>query len=157
GRSARATSPSSVHRRPHRMSRCCEWRRIRHGSARVHVTATQLSVEVHGTAVQGCELELYGVTGRHTLRLDQPGTTVISSEAGLPGAARLWLKRGTPWLDYRSLDPHSGWTATGSSGLTGVDIDVPVDPQTAVEALISVGEGPRVEYKSKFPGKAAAE
>jgi Schlafen, AlbA_2 len=123
----------------------------------VHVTATQLSIDVQGVDVQGCELELNSATGPSTRRVDRPGTIVIYLEDGLPADGWLWLKRDTTWLDYRSLDPRSGWTAQGKGGPTGVDIDVPFEPQAAVEALVAAGEGPQVEYKRQLPGKAAQE
>jgi hypothetical protein len=35
-------------------------------------------------------------------RLDGPGTAALPSD-GLPGSAWFWLKRGSRWLDYRSI------------------------------------------------------
>lgn len=114
----------------------------------MHVTATQVTVEVHGDAVAGCELELYGVTDRTSQRLDGPGTVTFSLAHGLPDHAWLWLKRGTNWLDYRSVSPRSGWT--GDLARAGVEIEVPIDSQVSVEALIAAGEGPRVEFKREL-------
>jgi predicted HTH transcriptional regulator len=58
------------------------------------------------------------------------------------------LKRGATWLDYRSIYPASAWT--GDLPAAGVAFDEPVDPTTKIEALLSVGEGPQVEYKEKL-------
>jgi predicted HTH transcriptional regulator len=67
---------------------------------------------------------------------------------GLPQHAWLWLKQDTTWLDYRPLDPHSGYT--GELARAGVDIDIPIEPQANVEALLAAGEGLRVEFKEQL-------
>jgi hypothetical protein len=108
----------------------------------VHVTATQVGVQVHGTAVQGTELELFGTSDRSHRRLDGPGTVTFTVSNGLPKSAWLWLKRGSSWLDYRSIDARSGWT--GDLARAGVEIEQPVEPQANIEALIASGEGPQL-------------
>ncbi|MEU0029105.1 ATP-binding protein [Streptomyces sp. NPDC006335] len=115
----------------------------------VHITATELKVTVEGDDVHGVNLELYGVTGRRVQRADTPGHIVIPLPHGLPAHAWLWLKRGTNWLDYRSIDPASAWT--GDLRRAGVEIDLPVDPVATMEALIASGEGPRLEFKQMLP------
>jgi hypothetical protein len=119
---------------------------------RIRVTATQLAVEVRGGSLDGCELELSGVTGRAAQPVSSPGELIFPLESGLPEHAWLWLKNGTRWLDYRSIDPRSGWT--GDLARAGVDIDVPADPQANIEALLAAGEGPHLEYKSRLPEDA---
>jgi hypothetical protein len=119
---------------------------------RVRVTPTQLAVEVHGTAVDGAELELNGVTGRSTQPLTGPGTVVFPLERGLPASAWIWLKRDTTWLDYRSVDSGSGWT--GELARADVEFDIPVEPQANIEALLAAGEGPQIEYKRQLPATA---
>lgn len=37
-----------------------------------------------------------------------PGEVTFPLDRGLPEHAWLWLKNGTRWLDYRSIDPGSG-------------------------------------------------
>lgn len=115
----------------------------------VHVTATELTAEVLGTAVAGAELELFGTTDRSQRRLDGPGTITFPLSDGLPASAWLWLKRGLQWLDYRPIDARSGWT--GEHGRAPVEIEQPVDPQANIEALIASGEGPRLEFKERLP------
>ncbi|MFI1536524.1 helix-turn-helix domain-containing protein [Streptomyces anandii] len=115
----------------------------------VHITATELKVTVEGDDVHGVDLELYGVTGRTVQRVDTPGRIVIPLPHGLPAHAWLWLKQGTNWLDYRSIDPVSAWT--GDLRRAGVEIDLPVDPVATMEALIASGEGPRLEFKQMLP------
>lgn len=117
----------------------------------VHITATEASVAVHGEAVAGCELEMYGVAERISQPLDGPGTVVFPLAGGLPRHAWLWLKHETTWLDYRPVDPESGYA--GDLARAGVNIDVPVDPQANIEALIAAGEGPHVEFKEQIAGR----
>lgn len=118
----------------------------------VHVTPTELTADVHGDGVSGCELELFGETGRGSLRLAGPGPVALPLDRGLPASAWLWLKQGTAWLDYRSIDSRSGWT--GDLSRADVEFDMPVDPQANVEALLAAGEGPQVEYKRQLPENA---
>jgi hypothetical protein len=118
----------------------------------VHVTASQLTAEVCGIDVAGAELELFSESIRDTLRISGPGTVAFPLPSGLPSSAWLWLKRGTSWLDYRSLDIRSGWT--GDLYRAEVTIDVPVEPQANIEALIYSGEGPKVEFKEMLPTSA---
>lgn len=118
---------------------------------RVHVTPTQLVVAVEGSRVNGAELELFGVSERSSRWLEAAGEATFPLAQGLPAHAWLWLKRGTTWLDYRSLDPGSGWT--GDLDRAGVQIEVPVEPQAHIEALIASGEGPQVEFKEFLPAK----
>ena len=115
----------------------------------VHISPTEMTVDIEGDTVAGSELELYGTTGRTARNLDGPGTVVFPLASGLPEHAWLWLKRGTNWLDYRSVFPQSGWT--GNLRQAGVEIEAPVDPQANVEALIAMGEGPQVEFKEMLP------
>ena len=68
----------------------------------VRVTATQLTVEVNGTSLEGCELELFGVTGRASQRISSAGEVTFSLDRGLPEHAWLWLK--IPTRPYRG--PH---------------------------------------------------
>lgn len=114
----------------------------------VHVSAAEMTVEVRGTNVAGSILELYGVSDRVSQRLDAPGTITLPLANGLPDDAWLWLKRGARWLDFRSISPRSGWT--GDLARAGVEIEVPVDPQASVEALIAAGEGPQTEFKREL-------
>jgi hypothetical protein len=115
----------------------------------VHITATQLTVEVDGRAVAGAQLELYGATDRSAQLLEGPGTVVFDLADGLPDYAWIWLNRGLDWLDHRSLDSRRA--SAEDLAARGVDIDIPVEPAEAVEALIFSGEGPYLEFKRKLP------
>jgi hypothetical protein len=119
---------------------------------RVHVTPAELTADVRGSRVSGCELELYGEADRGSRSLAAAGTVGFALDRGLPASAWLWLKQGTSWLDYRSIDARSGWT--GDLARADVEFDLPVDPQASVEALLAAGEGPQVEYKRQLPDTA---
>jgi predicted HTH transcriptional regulator len=64
---------------------------------------------------------------------------------GLPGEAWLWLKKGTEWIDFRSLN----------SGRQGVTFDLPEDEVANLSALIATGEDGQLEFKSQLPAKDA--
>lgn len=118
----------------------------------IKVGPDELSAEVRGNQVEGCELELFGTSGRSTQRLDRPGTVTFPLERGLPPNAWLWLKRDTRWLDYRVIDPRSAWA--GEPGRASVEFDLPSEPQANIEALLAAGEGPQVEFKRQLPETA---
>ncbi|MGW1148505.1 AlbA family DNA-binding domain-containing protein [Streptomyces sp. NPDC002454] len=115
----------------------------------VHVTPTELIVNVEGDGLDGAHLELFGASDRRAERLSGPGVTRLPLPGGLPKDAWLWLKCGASWLDYRSLDPHSTWTH--SLAASGVTVEEAADPRATIEALIAGGEGPQVEFKEKLP------
>jgi hypothetical protein len=89
----------------------------------VHVTPTELTVDIHGGRVAGSELELFGEAGRCSLRLAGSGPVALRLDRGLPASAWLWLKRGTSWLDYRSIDSRSGWTGDVACADVGLVVD----------------------------------
>jgi hypothetical protein len=100
----------------------------------------------------GARLELFSGTDRAEEPVTTPGKATFPLEHGLPPDAWLWLKQGTDWLDYRSIDPRSSWSADLEHA--GVTIDVPTDPQANVEALLAAGEGPQIEFKRELPATA---
>jgi hypothetical protein len=115
----------------------------------VHVTPTQLTAQVHGNGLTDARLELFSATDRAEEPIAVEGPVAFPLDYGLPPDAWLWLKQGTEWLDYRSIDPRSSWSA--DLEFAGVTIDVPSDPQANVEALLAAGEGPEVEFKRELP------
>ena len=116
----------------------------------IHITATQLTVEVIGNDLRGADLELFSPTRRHTITLGGPRTLSFALPEGLPASnVWLWLKREGAWLDYRSLS--APWITDDLLNQSGVKIDLPVEPQAIVEALVYAGEGPRVEFKGELP------
>ena len=118
----------------------------------VRVGPTELTAEICGNQVRDCEVELFGMTGRSCQAVDGPGTVTFTLERGLPASAWLWLKQDRRWLDYRVIDPHSGWADESSAA--GVEFDLPSEPQANLEALLAAGEGPVVEFKRQLPESA---
>jgi Putative DNA-binding domain len=115
----------------------------------VRVSPTELAIEVMGHDVAGARLELFGAADRSEREITAAGTTVFPLPDGLPENAWLWLKRDTDWLDYRAFTPQ--WTPPGDLAAANVTFDVPVDPAATLDALLSSGEGPDVEFKSAIP------
>jgi hypothetical protein len=115
----------------------------------VRVLPTSLAIEVLGEDVEGTRLELFGAADRSEREIDAAGPAAIPLPDGLPENAWLWLKRGTDWLDYRAFNTQ--WTPPRDLAAANVTFDIPVDPAATLDALLSSGEGPDVEFKSTFP------
>jgi len=122
---------------------------------RIRVTPTHLDVWIAGEAVQGARIEVNGSTWRTHKRVGKTGKVRLRLPTGVPEDAWLYLSRDGRWLDYRAL----GHRLTNPADLarTGVQMELPDDPDTQIEALISFGEGPRIEYKSTLPRKITTE
>jgi hypothetical protein len=119
--------------------------------SRVHIRPTLIEVRVSGRDAAGAELELNSAGHRAVVRLEAAGLATIPLPDGLPPDAWLWLRRAGNWLDYRAL---SGWPGSRSADVL---IDVPDDPETDIEALISQGEGQHLEFKQQLPGNTFEE
>jgi hypothetical protein len=119
---------------------------------RINVSATHLDVRVGGAAREGARVELNGSTLRTGKRVGRTGKVRLALPAGLPDDAWLFLSRDRDWLDYRAL----GSALAGRTDLAGagVHIELTDDPETEIQALLSAGEGPRMEYKRELPGSA---
>jgi hypothetical protein len=116
---------------------------------RIKVTATHIDVHVGGSARAGTRLELNSSTLRIGKRVGKTGRVRVALPDGLPGDAWLFLARDRQWLDYRTL----GLDVAGRVGAaaSGIEVDLTDDPVTEIRALLSVGEGPQIEYKRQLP------
>lgn len=112
--------------------------------AHVRVRAASLEVQLAGSPLADSFLELNGAESRAVVSVDGP-RVVFELPDGLPGDAWLWLKRGSEWLDFRSL---SGW---GGQRSPDVEVDLPEDPVAELSRLAARGEGANLEYKEKLP------
>lgn len=65
----------------------------------------------------------------------------------MPSDAWLWLKRGTDWIDFRSL---GGW---GGHQSPDVETELPQDPIADLSGMVTQGEGVHLEYKQKLPDR----
>ncbi len=114
------------------------------------MTATHLDVQVAGEAAEGTRVEVNGSTLQASKRVGTTGRIRLRLPSGLPDDAWLYLSRHRRWLDYRALGPRlSGHEELARAG---VEMEAPDDPQSEIEALLSLGEGPYIEYKSALPG-----
>jgi hypothetical protein len=114
----------------------------------MHVTTSQLTVEVGGTDVAGAILEFFSETERSSIEVAEPGVKTFPLPNGVPQHLWVWLKRGTAWLDYRAITP---WTSAKELQAANVAVEVPQELQAVIEALIYGGEGPQVEFKRSLP------
>jgi hypothetical protein len=116
----------------------------------VRITPTYLDVRVSGTAIEGTRVELNGATFRTQKRVGKTGRVRLRLPQGLPEDAWLYLSRDKRWLDYRPL----GYILDGGDSVEGggVTVEIPDDPATQFQAILSQGEGPRVEFKRQLPG-----
>lgn len=67
---------------------------------------------------------------------------------GVPLGAWLYLSRDREWLDYRAIGEAMG---LGDLARTGVEVEVPEDPESVIDALLASGEGPITEFKRQLP------
>ena len=108
--------------------------------------AVELVVTVEGAALFGAGVDFATPSGSERRWLGHGGTdTVTFSLAGpLPEGSWVVLHREGEWLDRRFLNwPYSMGTEPG--------VEIVVEPQTRLEALVSAGEGPTTEFKSELP------
>jgi hypothetical protein len=116
---------------------------------RIKVGATHIDVHVGGGARDGARVELNSSSLQVGKRVGKTGRTRIPLPAGLSDDAWLYLSRDRQWLDYRALGLDVAGRADPAQ--SGIEIDVTDDPATEIGALLSVGEGPRTEYKRQLP------
>lgn len=115
---------------------------------RVRITPTSLEVRLSGSAVAGTRVELNSQTYRCDARVAEAGQVTLPLPDGLPAGAWLFLSRDRKWLDYRAIGDY---TAVADLARAGVDVDVPEDPESEIQALLSQGEGQQVEFKRQLP------
>jgi hypothetical protein len=103
-------------------------------SARIHrvrIGPTTLDVWVGGRCVRGSYLELNSAEDRQVIEVVRPGKNSVPLPGGLGLDSWIWLKSGTSWLDYRSLNNWGGYKSQD------IEEDLPVDPSAALSALLS--------------------
>lgn len=117
----------------------------------IHVRATEMAVEVRGTAPAGTTLEYFSPQRRQRYSISGSTHIIIDLPEGLPTSnAWLWLTEGTEWRDYRTLaGPGASAEQLEAAGVEKEQTSR--DEQAAVEAIVFGGEGPLVEFKSRLP------
>ncbi len=114
---------------------------------RVIIRPTHMDVVVGGGDVSGARVELNGATYRADARAGDSGQVRLPLPEGLPAGSWLYLSRDRQWLDYRAIGEY------GSADLecAGVEVELPDDPETEIQLLLSQGEGQQVEFKRQLP------
>jgi hypothetical protein len=115
---------------------------------RVRVTPASLDVRLGGSAIVGTRIELNSETYRCDAHATETGQVTLPLPAGLPSGAWLYLSRDRRWLDYRAIGDYA---AAADLASAGVDVEVPEDPESEIEALLSLGEGLQTEFKRQLP------
>jgi Putative DNA-binding domain len=116
----------------------------------ISITATHLHVVVSGTDAGEISVEVNSGGFRESQAVGETGEVRFHLPDGLPDDAWLFLKRGTRLVDYRAV----GRLLTSPQELAeaGVNLILPEDPESQIQALLAAGEGPTVEYKRELPG-----
>ena len=115
---------------------------------RVKVTPASLEIDLGGTQADCARVELNSATQRTAVPATQGPHVSVPLPDGLPSGAWLYLSRDREWLDYRAIGEAIG---QGDLARTGVEVDVPDDPETVIRALLAAGEGPSTEFKRQLP------
>ena len=118
---------------------------------RVRITPASLEVRLGGSYIVNARVELNSETYRADARATATGEVRLPLPDGLPPGAWLYLSRDRQWLDYRAIGEY---TATDLAR-AGVDVEVPDDPESEIDALLSQGEGLQIEFKRQLPGDSA--
>ncbi len=117
---------------------------------RVVITPTHMDVHVGGSDVPGARVELNAMTYRADARVGDADCVRLPLPEGLPDGSWLFLSREKQWLDYRAIGEY------GQADLerAGVEIELPDDPETEIQLLLSQGEGQQVEFKRQLPDRS---
>ncbi len=133
--------------------------RVQGCSGRIKVVvigATEMAVTVEGYGLAGMVVELASHVSGPPGKLPgeqleppmspskQQQTKTFPLSNGLPSGAWVVLKRGSEWIDRKFL--ASPYASSPSPGVEFV-----VEPTMQLQALVSAGEGPTVEFKVKVP------
>lgn len=119
---------------------------------RVRITPASLEVCLGGSNVAGARVELNSATYRCDARATATRQVTLPLPDGLSPGAWLYLSRDRQWLDYRAIGEY---TASAELARAGVEVEVPEDPESEIQALLSQGEGLQVEFKRQLPGDSA--
>ena len=115
---------------------------------RVRVTPASLEIDLGGTQAEGARVELNSATQRTAVPATEGSRVSVPLPEGLPRGAWLYLSREREWLDYRAIGEAMG---QGDLARTGVEVEVPDDPESVIGALLAAGEGPSTEFKRQLP------
>jgi hypothetical protein len=118
---------------------------------RVRVTPASLEIDLGGARTEGARVELNSATQRTAALASEDSHVSLPLPDGLPQGAWLYLSREREWLDYRAIGEAMG---QGDLARTGVEVEVPDDPESVIGALLAAGEGSSTEFKRQLPGES---
>jgi hypothetical protein len=118
---------------------------------RVRVTPASLEIDLGGARTEGARVELNSATQRTAVLTAEDSHVSLPLPGGLPQGAWLYLSREREWLDYRAIGEAMG---QGDLARTGVEVEVPDDPESVIGALLAAGEGSSTEFKRQLPGES---
>jgi Putative DNA-binding domain len=113
------------------------------------ITPASIEIRVSGSQADGARVELNSATYQADARAGTTGEVRLPLPDGLPADAWLYLSRGRQWLDYRAIGDYAARSDLASAG---VELEIPEDPDSVIQALVSRGEGLQTEFKSQLPG-----
>lgn len=113
----------------------------------VHIFPTAVNVDLEGEGLAGIAVELAGPRVSHVRKVHDSGAQTVELVRPSTDLSGAWvlLKRDGQWIDQRLLDPVRARRGQAD------DVEVWVEPSTAVERLIGGGEGPTTEFKGEVP------
>lgn len=114
--------------------------------AKVLLGSADIEVHLEGAGLGGMTVELASVAPGPSEGLSDASPQVVRFPLphGLPTGAWVVLKQGSEWIDRKLINyPNSLHADPG--------VEVVIEPMTELQALISGGEGPTVEFKSILP------
>jgi hypothetical protein len=116
---------------------------------RMRVTPASLEIDLGGAQAEGTRVELNSETQRTAVLAAEDPHVSLPLPDGLPRGAWLYLSREREWLDYRAIGEALG---QGDLARTGIEVEVPDDPESVIGALLAAGEGSSTEFKRQLPG-----
>jgi hypothetical protein len=119
---------------------------------RVRLKATGTEVNLEGHDLAGITVEVASdvpgesqvISSSQLSAMGALAETTVEFPGALPPHAWVLLKRNMTWVDRRFL--NWGYRTSADEGIEEV-----VEPQDQLDSLVSLGEGPSVEFKVELP------
>jgi hypothetical protein len=114
--------------------------------ARVLLGSADIEVHLEGAGLGGMTVELASLEPGPSKELSNDSSQVVQFPLphGLPPGAWIVLRTRSEWIDRKFINYPS--TLNADPG-----VEIVVEPMTELQALVSGGEGPTVEFKSEIP------
>jgi hypothetical protein len=114
--------------------------------ARVLLGSADIEVHLEGAGLGGMTVELASVEPGPSKELSEDSAQIVRFPLlhGLPTGAWIVLRTRSEWIDRKFINYPN--TRNADPG-----VEIVVEPMTELQALVSGGEGPAVEFKSEIP------